>query len=152
MIYRTTFGLPSWNLRNAFEELNRMRREMDRIFEGFPTRSLSAYSSAVFPATNITEDNDNYFIRAELPGIASSELNIEASGRKLSITGERKIPTPEEGAKYHRRERESGRFARVISLPGEIDSAKVEASMKNGILTIRLPKAVAAKPRQISIS
>lgn len=152
MIYRTAFGLPSWNVRNAFEELNKMRREMDRIFDGFPTRRLSEYGGSVFPAMNLTEDKDYYFLRAELPGIDSGALNIEATGKNLSITGERKIPAPDEGAKYHRRERESGRFARVITMPGEIDSAKVEASMKNGILTVKLPKAAAAKPRQITIS
>ncbi|MDX9785714.1 MAG: Hsp20/alpha crystallin family protein [Desulfobacterales bacterium] len=152
MIYRTAFGLPSWNFRSAFDELNRMRRQMDRLFEGIPDRSLSGYSGSVFPAMNLTEDKDYYIIRAELPGIASSELNIEATGRNLSITGERKIPAPEEGAKYHRREREAGRFARAISLPGEIDAAKVEASLKNGILTVKLPKAAASKPRQITIN
>lgn len=152
MIYRTAFGLPSWNFRSAFDELNRMRRQMDRIFEGFPTRALSGDSSSVFPAMNLTEDKDHYVVRAELPGIAAADLEIEATGKNLSITGERKIPAPAEDAKYHRREREAGRFARVIGLPGDIDAAKVAASLKNGILTVKLPKAAASKPRQINIS
>jgi len=152
MIFRSAFGLPGWNFRDAFEELNRMKRQMDRIVEGISPGNIAGLRSGVFPALNVTEDKDQYYIRAELPGISSKDLDIEATGKSLSISGHRQIPSAEEGAKYHRRERESGKFSRVITLPGDIDTTKVNASLSNGILTILLPKAEATKPRQITIN
>jgi len=151
MIYRSAFGLPGWNIRNTFEELNRMRRQMDQLFDTMASGQITGAKSGVFPALNLTEDKDRYYVRAELPGITADALEIEATGKKLSISGERQIPAAGKDAKYHRREREAGRFSRVITVPGDIDSAKVEASLKNGILTVMLPKAEASKPRQISI-
>jgi len=151
MIYRSAFGLPGWNIRNAFEELNRMRRQMDHLFDSMSTGSQVGYRSGVFPALNLTEDKDAYHIRAELPGMTADMLQIEATGKKLSISGQRQIPSAGQNAKYHRRERESGRFSRVITVPGEIESAMVEAALTNGILTVTLPKAQETKPRQISI-
>jgi len=151
MIYRSAFGLPGWNIRNAFDELNRMRRQMDQLFDSMSTGSQISYRSGVFPAVNLTEDSEAYYVRAELPGLKADMLEIEATGKKVSITGQRQIPSAGQNAKYHRRERESGRFSRVITVPGDIESAKVEASLSNGILTVTLPKAEEARPRQISI-
>ncbi|ADD68265.1 heat shock protein Hsp20 [Denitrovibrio acetiphilus DSM 12809] len=109
-------------------------------------------SHKVFPSVNITEDNDNYFVRAELPGMVSEDLEIEFSGKKLIISGERKIASEGTNVKYHRREREAGKFSRAIMLPMEADGDKAAASMKNGILTIKLPKREEVKPRKIAIS
>ena len=80
------------------------------------------------------------------------ELDIQVTGNNLAISGERKIAAEEEGAKYHRRERDAGTFARVIGLPGEIDTDKVDANLENGILTVVVPKAEIAKPKQITVS
>ena len=151
MIYRSAFGLPTWNIRNTFDELSRMRRQMDHLFDSISSGGQTGYKSGVFPALNVTEDKDHYYVRAELPGITADALDIEAAGKKLSISGERQIHAAGKDAKYHRRERESGRFSRVITVPGDINAAKVEASLKNGILNVVLPKAEATKPRQISI-
>lgn len=152
MIFRRAFGLPNWAFNNSFDELNHIRRQMDRLFDGISTKNLAGYRSGVFPALNLSEDKDNFYVRAELPGMMSKDLDIEATGKNLSITGERKIPPAEENAKYHRREREGGRFSRVINLPGDINSAKVEASLANGILTVLLPKAEVSKPKQITVN
>lgn len=151
MIYRSAFGLPGWNIRNAFDELNRMRRQMDQLFDSMSGGPQAGYRSGVFPAVNLTEDKEAYYVRAELPGVTADLLEIEATGKKLSISGQRRIQSAGQNAKYHRRERESGRFSRVITVPGDIESAKVEASFISGILTVTLPKAEEAKPRQISI-
>lgn len=138
--------------RNPFSELERMRKEMDRLAANFFTPGIQRpMTSGVFPAVNLTEDSDNYYIRAELPGIKSDQLDIQATGKSISLSGERKISAEKENAKYHRREREAGRFSRIIDLPRDIDSTKVEAGLSNGILTIKIPKAEIAKPRQISI-
>lgn len=134
----------------GFEELGRMRRDMDRLFEGL-VGSLREPTAGVFPLTNVTEDDDNYYVRAELPGMASDEIDISVTGDSLSISGERKIRSEKEEARYHRREREAGKFSRMIGLPGQIDTGKVEASCVDGVLTVVLPKAEAAKPKQIAV-
>ncbi len=144
-------GWPTWNWRSPFEELERMRREMDRYFEELTERTLRAPIAGVFPLTNITEDNDNFYVRAELPGVKPDELEISVTGDSLTITGERKISPENENVRYHRREREAGQFSRVITLPGQIDADNVQASASNGILTVILPKAEAAKPKQIAV-
>jgi HSP20 family protein len=108
-------------------------------------------SAGVFPLTNVTENSSNYYVRAELPGMQSDELNIQVTSNGISISGERKIPQEGNGVKYHRREREAGKFSRSINLPGGIDVNAVEASLDNGILTITIPKAEVAKSRQITV-
>jgi HSP20 family protein len=144
---------PFWPARDVgvFGELDRMRKDMERLFGGLAGRSSREPTAGVFPLTNITEDSNNYYVRAELPGINGDELDISVTGEGLSISGERKIREEKEDARYHRREREAGKFSRMLSLPGQIDTKKVEASCADGMLTVVLPKAEAAKPRQISV-
>ena len=150
MIYRRLYNVPTWQFRSPFGELERMRQQMERLFEDVmaPHQRTQA---GVFPLTNLTEDKDNYYIRAELPGVSGDELNIQITANNLAISGERKIAA-EEGVKYHRREREAGTFSRMIGLPGEVDTNKVDANMENGILTVVVPKAEIAKPKQITVS
>jgi len=126
-----------------------MRQQLDRVFDDSSYPSVSA---GVFPLINLTEDKDNYYVRAELPGVKGDELDIQVTGNNIAISGERKIAAEEEGAKYHRREREAGTFSRMIVLPGEVDTEKVEAKLENGILNIVVSKAEVAKPKQISVS
>ena len=152
MIYRSLYGVPTWKVRNPFDELNSMRHQMDRFIDAFEGRRDGRLSAGVFPAINLSEDPDSYHIRAELPGITVDQLDIQVTANNLSISGERKITEEGNGVKYHRREREGGSFSRVIALPGDIDGDKVEANLVNGILTVKITKAEAAKPRQIEIS
>jgi HSP20 family protein len=100
---------------------------------------------------NVTEDKDTYYVRAELPGLNAEDLDISVTGDSLSISGERRLVGEDEKAQYHRREREAGRFSRIVALPGEIDTGKVEARCSDGILTVSMPKAEEAKPRQIAV-
>jgi HSP20 family protein len=124
-----------------------MMRWFDAVNNEAPTENWSG----VFPPLNITQDNDNYYVRAEAPGVAAKELEISAVGRKLSLTGKREIPKENDRASYHRKERAEGEFSRTVTLPTEFDAARVEARFKDGILTVTLPKAEAAKPRQIVV-
>ena len=128
-----------------------MRREMDWLTEGLTGGRLREPAAGVFPLTNVTEDNDNFYVRAELPGLKADELNISVTGDTISISGERKLPVEDEKALYHRREREAGRFSRIVSLPTQVDTGKVEAHSADGILTVVLPKAEAARPKQIAV-
>jgi len=151
MIYRRFYGFPTVGSRNPFAELERMRRQLDQWLgdQETPYRQVHA---GVFPLINLTEDKDNYFVRAELPGVKADELDIQATASNVAISGERKIEVENEGAQYHRKEREAGKFSRLVELSDEIDPDKVEAKLENGILTVIVSKAEIAKPRQISIS
>ncbi len=151
MIYTRAIDFPRWGWRSVFDEMGRMKRDMDWMLGNLGGRRFSNIKAGVFPLLNLTEDKDKYYLRAELPGIKSEELDIQVTGKTVSISGERKISEEDSEAKYHRKEREAGRFSRVISLPGEIDAGKAEAALTDGILTITIPKAEAAKPRQIAI-
>lgn len=108
-------------------------------------------AAGVFPLINVTEDKDNYYVRAELPGLKADDLELSVTGETLSISGERKIPAEDEKAQYHRRERDAGRFSRIVSLPAQLNTGKVEASCTDGVLAVTLPKAEEAKPRQIAV-
>jgi HSP20 family protein len=151
MILRRISDLPSGMWRSPFEELERMRRDMDRLFEDLTGGMFREPRAGVFPLVNVTEGSDNYYVRAELPGIKAEDLDISVTGNSLSIAGERRIRAEDEKANYHRREREAGKFNRVISLPAQVDTAKVEASCVDGILTVVLAKSEAAKPTQITV-
>lgn len=152
MITRSVFNWPGAGWRNPFAQLEQMRRDMERLGSAMFGRSgLRPDVSGVFPALNLTEDRDHYYVRAELPGIQSGDLDLQVRGKSLTIAGERKIASEGDNVKYHRREREAGRFSRIIDLPREIDADRVEAQMANGVLTVRIAKAEAAKPRQIAV-
>ena len=90
-------------------------------------------------------------LRAELPGMKADEIDISVTHATLSLSGERKIPKESEDAKYHRKEREAGKFNRIVTLPGQINTQKVDAKSVDGILTVILPKAEESKPKQITI-
>jgi HSP20 family protein len=124
---------------------------MDLLTSGLSRGLLSEPAAGVFPLMNVTEGQDNYYVRAELPGFEADDLDISVTGDTLSISGERKLPVEDEKARYHRREREAGRFSRIISLPAQMDTGKVEANCTDGVLTVVLPKAEAAKPKQITV-
>lgn len=152
MITRSLFDWPAGGWRNPLLQLEQMRREMEQIGSALFGRLGSRPGMAgVFPALNLTEDKDHYYVRAELPGIQAKDLELQVHGKSLSIAGERKIASEGENAKYHRREREAGRFSRIIDLPGEVNADNVDAQMTDGLLTIKMAKSEAAKPRQITV-
>lgn len=152
MLYRRLFDVPAFVPGPRFRELDTMRRQMERWFDTMNGSVFTGRSANVFPAVNLTESPESYFIRAELPGVKATDLDIKATGNDITLSGERKGAPSVDGARFHRREREAGKFSRVLGLPGDIESDRVEASLKNGILTIKVPKAEKAKPRQISIN
>ena len=150
MIFRR-INYPTYNLRSTVEELERMRNDMTRLFDQATGKSYPATTAGVFPLVNLTEDKDNYFVRAELPGIKAEELNIAVTGNNLTVSGERKISFEGDNVRYHRREREAGSFNRIIALPGDVAVDNVEAGLVDGVLTVTVPKAEVAKPKQITV-
>lgn len=151
MVYSRIFGMPTFGSLRPYEELTRMRRQMDRMMDTFMRRQAIESGAGVFPATNITETDDFFLFRAELPGVKAADLDIQATARNLTIAGQRTLDVEDEKARYHRREREGGRFSRAFSLPREIDPDRVEARILNGILILKVPKAASAKPKRIAI-
>jgi HSP20 family protein len=129
---------------------NQLRQEVNQLFNLF-SPGANPFFSRVYPAINLTEEGDNLIVRAELPGVNPESLDISVIEGKLMIRGERKIEEEDQKTSYHRREREAGFFRRTIALPMKVDSGKVSAGMKNGILTITLPKSKEAIPRKITV-
>ncbi len=127
-----------------------MDRLLDRMCEGAPGFECRSGFTGNFPAVNLWEDNDGLYAEAELPGVPMSDIDVSVVGNEVSITGGRSTDTGEESS-YHRRERRGGKFCRVFRLPIDIDTSKVEASMKNGVLSIKLPKAESAKPVKVKV-
>jgi len=142
-------GFWGWH-RDPFAEMDRLRREMDSIL-GTRGRAIAS-TAGVFPALNLSEDEANLYVRAELPGVVPDEIEITTKENDLIIKGERKIATEGEKISYHRREREAGSFRRIISLPTRVDAEKVTAVCKNGVLTVTLPRAAELKPRKIEVA
>ena len=103
------------------------------------------------PAVNVWEKDDALRVELEVPGLKSEQVEISVVGDELSIKLDRP-DVAEEGATYHRRERPSGSFTRVLRLPLEVDADHVEAELTDGVLTITLPKAESAKPRKIQVT
>ena len=151
MIIKRVFDLPNYDWRSAFDEQERIRRDMDRLFGQVHGQAYWPTHAGVFPLVNVTEDQDHFYIRSEIPGMKSEEISISASGRNLSLSGERRIASEGENVRYHRREREDGKFSRVIALPSDIQIGKIEAGYVDGILSINIPKAEEAKSKQITV-
>ena len=136
---------------DPLRELEQLQRRMDRLFQNAFGLERSPWQVGVYPLVNISEDRDHLYVRAELPGVKAESLEITVQDSSLILRGERKIPTEEKQVNYHRREREAGFFRRVVALPARIQADKVEATCKDGILTIKLAKPEEVKPRKIQV-
>jgi len=130
---------------------NELRREMDRLLESFGTGpEARPFGRGPAMAMNIWDEGEALCVEAEVPGISKDDLEILAVGNELTIKGRRQ-PLTGEKMTYHRQERSMGEFTRSVTLPTEVDADKVEARLDSGVLTLRMPKAEAAKPRQIAV-
>lgn len=139
------------NLFQPRGEMEKMQREVNRLFSDFMGRGTSGSRVGVFPLVNVSEDSEKLYVRAELPGIKPEDIEISVEGDTITLRGERKVGEEGEKVSYHRREREAGRFRRILTLASRIDAEGVAASFKNGVLTVALPKAAEAKPKQIKV-
>ncbi|MBX3413204.1 MAG: Hsp20/alpha crystallin family protein [Pirellulales bacterium] len=135
--------------------LHQVRHEMDRFFSDL-TRGLPNWPHVApaavrsFPAVNVWENDQELFAEAEVPGLKESDIDIFVVGNELTIKGERK-PSEAQEVTYHRRERGAGTFTRVVHLPVDVDSSRVSATLRDGVLTVTLPKAETARPRKIQV-
>lgn len=144
--------VPHHELSVAFDRFANLREEFDRVFDTSfgsvfrPLGSLNRWN----PAVDVYQSKDQYTVHAELPGLKKEEIELSLNGDTLTISGERKQETKsEEGS---RTERFFGKFQRSVILPVPVNAEKVNATYKDGILTVVLPKAEEAKPKQIPVS
>jgi len=136
---------------NPFSDFDQLRRQMLRLFDTMAGDASGDVGVGVFPPMNITQDDENFYLRAEVPGIKPEELSISANRNRISVGGKREIQREPERVSYHRKERAEGAFNRTVTLPTEVDAERVDAKYVDGILTLTLPKAEESKPRQIMV-
>ncbi|HOK09749.1 MAG TPA: Hsp20/alpha crystallin family protein [Candidatus Hydrogenedens sp.] len=147
---------------DPIQELEQIKREMDDLFRifnedvwdipSFRFSFLPGISARTYPLVNIAEDKDNVYVEALAPGINPETLEVSVLNNTVRIAGEKPAVKDVKPEAFHRNERGAGKFIRTISLPVDVDSDKVKAEYKNGILMLTLPKAESAKPKQIAIS
>ena len=144
---------------NPARELLNVEREFNKLFNTFSNRFGFAeseddrgYENAVWmPLTDVSEDNDNFILKLDLPGVAKEDVKISYSNGQLNISGERKQEKETKESKFHRVERIYGKYFRSFTLPSKIKEDKIDAEFSNGQLIITVPKAEEAKPKEIAI-
>ncbi|MDR0571459.1 MAG: Hsp20/alpha crystallin family protein [Rickettsiales bacterium] len=132
-----------------------MRDYMENVYSALASgvNNFRRNYTGVFPPVNLSEDEENLYLSAELPGIDPGSLDLSVKNDTLTLKGSKKAEATEgKEVNYHRREREVGTFRRNLTLPVKIQSEAVEAKFKNGILVVTLPKAAEAKAHQVSIT
>ncbi len=140
MLFNSMYGL------DPFSDVRRLQREMNRLFEGYGAEADE------FPAVNVWSGQDEMVVTAEIPGVDPKDLSINVNQDVLTLEGKRQAEDLQEGVVCHRCERGQGNFTRSLRLPFEVEAAGVKARHKLGVLTIRLPRAEASKPKKIAIS
>lgn len=138
---------------SPFNELSRIRNEIDRIFED--PFGLLAPTTGFFegwaPPLDVYEDKDKYVVKAELPGMKRDEINVSLDGNTLTVSGERKEEQEKNEGDTYRAERYFGRFQRSITLPAAVDANKIQAAYNDGVLRVTLHKSEEAKPKHIQV-
>ena len=139
--------------RDPVAEFEQLQDQMGQIINAFLRDPLGAgvvqQAPVWIPATDVEETDDSYILELEVPGARKDDINIELRDNEVRVTGE--VKQRERTGTLRRQARRVGRFEYVVALPGEVDADKVEASLHDGVLTVRLPKAAASHPRQIKV-
>lgn len=137
---------------SSFDRLASFRDEVNRLFDlSWPTRDSGLFSGWS-PALDVYDDKDRFGVTVELPGMKKEDIHLSIQDGVLTVSGERKHERENKEGETFRSERFFGKFQRSVTLPAMVDAAKVKASYKDGILSIDLPKAEEAKPKQIEVS
>lgn len=146
---------------HPLRELETLRRDIDRAFNNmgqtnnprFRSAFLPGRAARQYPLVNLSEDRDHIYVEALAPGVDPASIDMSVVRNVLTISGEkRRLPEDVKPEAIHRSERAAGKFVRNIELPIEIDSEGVTAEYKHGLLRVTLPKAAAARPKQINVS
>lgn len=139
-------------------EIDSLQGEMNRLFSTFfetPTGAGGGNGGTAtrrwIPAMDLVETGEHFVLRADLPGVTETDVNIEVENNVLTVSGERKTETEEKHEGYYRLERSMGAFSRSLTLPEGIDAEAVTATFADGVLEVRIPKPVHAQPRKVQI-
>lgn len=139
--------------RDPFRDMLSFRREMDRLFDSAffsPQWEWQTFSGEL--ALDVAEKDDEFVVKASIPGLSPDDLDISFTNRTLTIKGEYKAEDEKEDVQYHLRERRYGSFARSITLPTPVNGDAIQARYDAGVLTLHLPKTEEVKPKRISVS
>jgi len=137
---------------DPFREMLAIRNTMDRMFDDALTGSSSRWQPVTWDlALDVSENQDEFVVKASLPGIDPEDLEITFTNNTLTIKGETREDNEEEGERYHLRERRYGTFSRSLTLPAGIEGDRIDARFENGVLTLHLPKVEEVKPKRINI-
>ena len=136
-------------------EINSLQQEMNRLFSSFFDPSGSGPATASprrwIPAMDLVETDEHFVLRADLPGLSESDVDLSLEQNVLTLSGERKTEHEEQGEGYYRLERSSGAFSRSLTLPEGVDGDAITARFDKGVLEVRIPKPEARKPRKLQI-
>jgi HSP20 family protein len=129
-----------------------MQDRMNRLFsDAFSRTAGEEATGAWLPAVDIYEQGDNLVLQAEVPGVGRDDLDVRVEGNVLTLSGERKQQKEIKDEQFHRLERSYGKFVRSFTLPVGIDTDRIKAEFRDGLLTLTLPKAEEAKPKRIKV-
>ncbi len=137
-------------------ELNTIQREMNRLFNAAFDQPVSTARGTTLgrqwiPAMDLSEASDHYVLRADLPGMAEDEVNVQVEENVLTISGERRSDSDQSSDAYHRIERAFGAFSRSLTLPADVDPEGVEAHFDRGVLEVRIPKPEQKHPTRVQV-
>jgi HSP20 family protein len=129
--------------------MDRLQGEMNRLFDAYTPARLRRAPG--YPAMNVWANDDGLVLTTEVPGVNPQDIDISVVGETLTLSGERMPDELKEGSRYHRQERGYGKFTRSVQLPFPVDVNAVEASFKDGVLHVAMPRAEEDKPRKITV-
>jgi HSP20 family protein len=138
--------------RGSLRDFMSLHEAMDRLFNESVVPSQGTDNGSIALPVNVREEKDGYVITAALPGVRPEDVQIEATSNAITISGETSDEREVDEGEYVRRERRFGRFFRMLELPVEINADGAEASFENGVLTLRVPKSEATKPKQVRVN
>jgi HSP20 family protein len=145
-------ALTRWD---PFREMDELQKRLTSVFGLAPQRVANGKEDMTvaqwFPLVDITEDNHEYLIKAELPEVKKEEVKVTVENGVLTISGQRRFEKEEKEKKYHRVERAYGSFTRSFTVPDDADDSKVSADFKDGVLTVHLIKSEKARPKSIEV-
>ena len=148
-------SLMRWSPRNELESNDPFRafEEMfDEMWRGWPSRYAPESARAMIrPAMDVVENDNDYTVRVDLPGLSPDDVSVEIEDHTLTISGEMGDTVERESDRYHYRERRYGSFQRSVRLPNSVDTEQIDASFENGVLNVVMPKLPQAQPKQIAV-
>ena len=134
---------------NLFDQFN---NEINRFFTGMQSRPAANQERAWLPAVDIREEESRFVLTADIPGVERKDVDVTLENGILTIKGERHAEKEETGEDFHRRERVHGSFMRQFSLPDTVNTDSINATVRDGVLVIEIPKQAKPEPRRIAVA